>query len=117
MTEPVCRGSSTPHSSCPNSLTPSLGISPELCQEKQLLCPWWPVVAILFCYDPVYFLSVFYIVSSVDGAFLFSKPPCLSTVFLQSFPFRWDLLGSGLAPRKKTVSSHVEFMFWKHMFL
>lgn len=84
---------------------------------KQLLCPWWPVAATLFCQDPTCSLSVFHVVLSVDGAFLAAKPPRLSPVFLQSFPFRWGLLGSGRTARKEAVSSQAEFMFLKHVFL
>lgn len=77
----------------------------------------WPVAATLFCQDPTCSLAVFHVVLSVDGAFLSAKPPRLSPVFLQSFPFRWGLLGPGRTARKEAVSSQAEFMFLKHVFL
>ena len=66
------------HSFSPNMVTSGLGISPELWQEKQLLCSWWPEDTILSCNDSIYFLSIFHSVLSTDGAFLFSRPPIYS---------------------------------------
>lgn len=105
-------GPSIHHLFSPNMLTPRLGISPEFCQEKQPLFPWWPGVTILFCYDPIYFLSSINLSKClVHGwGFLVFKAPIVIPQFfyiLSHFGGTCSCLGLQLEEDRHSPFSHV----------